>query len=152
VPFKLSQPLIDDTPGVIQPEPALPFAHSLPAAIRAVRKRHGVLAAWVSQSALTDRVPGEPGGAEAVEALVVVLSEPGHEASEAFEAPGSVVVVTALDEVFLRDAMEWDDELALVVATGYRLCGAEREAIELETLAREIVSVKVSVKVAEKTI
>lgn len=142
VPVRPPRQMLSDTPAVISPEPASVYAARVPAAVRMLASMPGVVSAWLHPAALEDRVPGTPDGEHpAPEIMLVVLAEPGCEASVACGEGDGAVLITLMSEEMIRDALEWDDELALVLATGYRLCGPEREAFELESLAREIAGV-----------
>jgi hypothetical protein len=142
LPAKPARQLLADTPAVILPEPATAISHSVAASIRVLGTLPGVISAWLHPGALADPVPGSggPNGAAAATGgtTMVVLVEPGCEGSHAAGDGDRPLLMTLLSAGLLRDALEWDDELALVLAHGYRLCGPDREAFELESLAREI--------------
>ena len=133
-----------DLPGRIPPELAA-WCAWIAAPLREGICRGGVIAGWLDARALFDARPLKfaPVGDGL---LTVLLVEPGFEGSDAVAPPGGGLagaegglVQVRMAEEALRDALELDEHVAVVVATGYRLCGTGREALELESLAREVI-------------
>ncbi len=126
-----------DLPGFIPPELAQ-HSRSIGRWLRPLlAAQGGVIAAWLPVSVLDDSLPHET----APDVTVLALVEPGCEGSVSVGDQTGSLTVAMLDRELMCDAMEWDADLARTVATGYRLCGAEREALEMESLAREVVQV-----------
>lgn len=130
-----------DTPGIIVPEAADGWQPAVSALCANLALTSGAIGAWLDPRVLADRIPGTPPVAnQPTTLLAVVVCEPGQERSEAVIANGREIVITAIDAGFVEDALEWDDELAQIIARGYRLCGGDREVFAIESLAKEIVS------------
>jgi len=106
----------------------------------------GVVAAWLDPEAMNDgTAPARPPQPRPL--LVAALVEPGCEGSESIGVQGIEANVSFLTKAVLDELLETDEELARVIATGYRLCGCPQEhhaegnpVADLEALARQIMT------------
>jgi hypothetical protein len=135
-----------DLPGYISPElPAWCAALTRP--IREAVHTDGTIAAWLDPHALEDRPRGggaTGGGFEPLPAdlMLLILCDVYTVRSEAITAKGISLTVTRMEPAALREALEWDDELAALIVRGYRLCGCEPSANEIEALAHQVVETR----------
>lgn len=125
-------------PEYLSPELAR-ACRPLGAPLRAfIMARRGIAAVWLDIAALNDANALDDAAVKPRALLAVALVDAGFEGSESIEHAGGSVTVAMLTRTVLEEALETDEELATVVATGYRLCGADPEVFELEALARQI--------------